>query len=378
VRTAAVGGLGSPDVSHKYIVWHEDGPGGYDIYAYDFAMGAVMTVCDDPGDQMNPRIWGHVVAWEDRAHDGGDIYMADLEAGERTAVAAVAGAQVNPAVSGDFIVWQDDRNGNWDIYGYDLNERAEFPVCRQVASQTLPAVADSSVVWVDSREEYTGIRGLKFGGIRRVAHVSRFDALSQDGAIRVMLNVEEYDDQISYRLYRYPDGRPVPEGDWSHLQVDFELNEDTTYVYADTLIAESRSYFYTLGIVDGYGLETYVGPVAGSGYRRTPRALVVGDPYPNPARREARLSFGLPRHTAHSDGASWPVPSEEKRPVDVSVYNVEGRAIRRLFSEVIAPGYYQVSWDGKNDAGMPVSSGIYFLAVSVEGSMTSRKVMLVR
>ncbi len=378
VRTASADALGGPDVSHKYVVWHEDGGSGFDIYAYDLETGSAITVCADPGDQMNPRIWGDVVAWEDRAWDGGDIQMADLASGERVAVAAVGGVQINPAVSGDFIVWQDDRNGNWDIYGYDLDRREEFPVCRQVAAQTLPAVTDSSVVWIDARGEYTGIRGLRFGGIRRVAQVSRFDALSQDGAIRIMLNVNEYDDRISYRLYRYPDGRPVPEGDWSHVKVDFELNEDTSYVYADTLIAEARNYFYTLGIVDGYGLETYVGPVAGNGYRRTPRSLLVGDPYPNPVRREVRLSFGLPRETAHSDGTSWPLPAEEKRGVDVSVYNVQGRVVRRLFNEVISPGYYQVTWHGDNEAGVPVSSGVYFLAVSVEGTMTSRKVMLVR
>jgi beta propeller repeat protein len=304
--------------------------------------------------------------------------MADLATGERVAVAAVDGAQVNPAVGGDFIVWQDDRNGNWDIYAYDLERKAEFPVCRQVAGQTLPAITDSSVVWIDNRGDYTEIRGLKFGGIRRVAQVSRFDALSQDGAIRIMLGVREYADQVSYRLYRYPDGRPVPDGDRSHLQADFDLNGDTTYVYADTLIAEARNYFYTLGIVDGYGLETFVGPVAGNGYRRTPTSLVVGAPYPNPVRREVRLSFGLPRENAYSDGASWPLPADEKRGVDVSVYNVEGRVIRRLFSEVIAPGYYQVTWDGDNGAGVQASSGIYFLAVSVEGTMTSRKVILVR
>jgi flagellar hook assembly protein FlgD len=91
-----------------------------------------------------------------------------------------------------------------------------------------------------------------------------------------------------------------------------------------------------------------------------------------------RLSFGLPRENTHSDGASWPLPADEKRGVDVSVYNVEGRVIRRLLSDVVAPGYYQVTWDGDTEAGVPASSGIYFLAVSVQGNMTSRKVVLVR
>ena len=378
VRAVGVGVLGGPDVSHKYVVWHEYGDGGFDVFAYDINSGSVITISDGPGDQMNPRIWGDVVVWEDRYGDGGDVFMADLATGERASVVEAEGAQVNPAVSGDFIVWQDYRNGNWDIYGFRLAEREEFPICRQVASQTLPVVTDSSVVWIDHRGTYSEIRGLRFGGIRCVARVNRFDALSQDGAIRLMFNVSEYDDQISYRLYRYPDGRAVPVGDLSHVQIDFVLNEDTSFVYADTLITETRNYFYTLGIVDGYGLETFVGPVAGNGYRRTPRTFVVGSPYPNPVRRDVKLSFGLPRKTVHAEGASWPVPGGEKRGVNIRVYDVRGRLIRSLFNEVISPGYYQVSWNGMDDRNMQVASGVYFLAVSVDGAMASRKVLLVR
>ncbi len=378
VRNISVGQLGDPDVSQNYIVWHEDAGGGFDIYAYDIREGSVIAVCEDPGDQMNPRVWCGIVVWEDRARDGGDVFMTDLEAGVRTAISQTEGVQANPDISGDFVVWQDNRNGNWDIYGYRLAEGEEFPVCRQVAAQTLPAVTDSSVVWIDGRGAYSEIRGLRFGGIRRVAEVSRFDAFSQDGAIRIRLNLREFDDQVSYRIYRYPDGRPIPDGDLSHVRVAFDLGGDTTYVYADTLITEARKYFYTLGIVDGYGFETFVGPVAGNGYRRTPQTLLVGAPYPNPMRGGVKLSFGLPRVASHPDDSSWPVPAEEQRLITVSVYDVRGRLIRRLLNDVIAPGYYQATWDGTDEQGYTVSSGAYFLAVSVDGFTNSRKVLLIR
>jgi len=376
VRAPGGADLGEPDVSGGYVVWQEDGGTGFDIYAYDLDRGSAIPVCTDPGDQVNPRIWGEIVVWQDLARDDGDIYMADLATGEKVAVAAVEGAQVSPAVCGDFIVWQDDRNGNWDIYAYSLAERREFPVCRQVAAQTLPTVADSTVMWIDARGTYTEVRGLKFGGIRRVAEVERFTTLSQDGAVRIMLGVREYDDGLSYRLYRYPDARPVPEGDRTHLQVEFELGGDTAYVYVDTLIAEARKYFYTVGVVDGYGRETHVGPVAGSGYRRTPQSFVVGLPYPNPVRRDVRLVFGLPRRTVYPESTSWPVPAAERRVVEVSVCSVEGRVVRRLLGEEMAPGYYEVTWDGVDERGVPVASGVYFVVISVDGAATSRKVVI--
>jgi immune inhibitor A len=377
VRPPSSAEIESPDVSDKYIVWAEDRGSGFDIYGYELSTGSVTAICNDAGDQKNPVVWGDLVVWVDLAHDDGDIHMADLATGERLAVADAAGSQVSPSVSGDFVVWQDSRNGNWDIYAYRLADRQEFPVCRQVDDQTCPAVTDSSVVWVDARGEYTSIRGLRFGGPRCVARVKRFDTLSQDGAIRIVLDIDEFEDQISYRIYRYPDGRQVPYGDVSHVRVGFALNEDTSFVYADTLIAETRRYYYTVGIVDGYGTESYVGPVAGSGYKRTPQALVVGSPYPNPVRQEVKLSFGLPRLTIYSDASSWPVPSEEKRGVDISVYDVRGRLVRRLVDDVMAPGYYQVSWDGRDEDRLAVSSGVYFLAVSIDGAMTSRKVILI-
>jgi immune inhibitor A len=378
LRTVDGGDAANPDVSDRYVVWQEDRGSGYDIYAYEIATGLVLPVSTEPGDQVNPRVWGAVCVWEDRAGDGGDVWVLDLETGEPKAVARDGGVQANPSLSGDFVVWQDDRNGNWDIYGYRLREKEEFPICRQIDDQILPAVTDSSVVWIDHRGVYSELRGLEFGGIRRVAAVKEFDALSQDGAVRVVVNIREYDDQVSYRLYRYPDGRMVPAGDMSHLKTDFILNGDSVFVYADTLIAEARDYYYTLGIVDGYGVETFVGPVAGNGYRRTPRDMVVGLPYPNPARRDVRLSFGLPRETMHPEGTSWPVPSDEQRGVTVAVYTVEGRLVRRLYNHAATPGYYRITWDGRDARGMPVSSGVYCMAVSVDGLVSSRKVMIIR
>lgn len=67
--------------------------------------------------------------------------------------------------------------------------------------------------------------------------------------------------------------------------------------------------------------------------------------YPNPFRTGTTLSFRLPR----------------RQRVDVRVYDVNGRSVRTLMAEVIASGAHTVSWDGRDDRGNEVGSGVYFV-----------------
>ena len=45
--------------------------------------------------------------------------------------------------------------------------------------------------------------------------------------------------------------------------------------------------------------------------------------------------------------------------VDLVVYNLMGQQVRRLVNGEIQAGYHRVVWDGLNDRGEPVSTGVY-------------------
>jgi len=69
--------------------------------------------------------------------------------------------------------------------------------------------------------------------------------------------------------------------------------------------------------------------------------------------------------------------------VDVSVYDVSGRRVRRLVSANRLPGYYQVAWDARDDFGRRAPAGSYFCRLSVtstDGSTasTTTKMVLVK
>jgi flagellar hook assembly protein FlgD len=64
--------------------------------------------------------------------------------------------------------------------------------------------------------------------------------------------------------------------------------------------------------------------------------------------------------------------------VVVSVYDASGALLTTLVNGARAPGSYSVRWDGRNAAGNPASSGVYFVKLSVNGQTTTRKVALVK
>lgn len=63
--------------------------------------------------------------------------------------------------------------------------------------------------------------------------------------------------------------------------------------------------------------------------------------------------------------------------VAVEVFNVQGRLVRRLFKGVFGIGQRSVLWDGRDDSGKEVASGVYFCrVVTGEGRRTKSMVLL--
>jgi uncharacterized repeat protein (TIGR01451 family) len=89
----------------------------------------------------------------------------------------------------------------------------------------------------------------------------------------------------------------------------------------------------------------------------------LGHPYPNPF--GASMSFG------------YEVPSGEAQDVEIGIYNVAGRLITRLASEVQSPGRYTVTWDGRDASGVQMAPGVYFLKSRVGSAEAVRRLLKV-
>jgi hypothetical protein len=93
-----------------------------------------------------------------------------------------------------------------------------------------------------------------------------------------------------------------------------------------------------------------------------PKLLGFGAPKPNPARDEARFAVDLPREAR----------------IDLRVIDVQGRQVRIVESGSRPAGFHTVSWNGRDDAGLFVGSGVYYARLTVEGVVIGTRRIVMR
>ncbi len=93
-----------------------------------------------------------------------------------------------------------------------------------------------------------------------------------------------------------------------------------------------------------------------------PANFKIRQNYPNPFNPSTTISFLLP-------GAG---------DVTLSIFNSTGQAVRTLVNERKSAGMYEAVWNGRNDAGARMLSGVYFYRLEVDGFVQSRKLLLLK
>lgn len=99
-----------------------------------------------------------------------------------------------------------------------------------------------------------------------------------------------------------------------------------------------------------------------------PREYCLSQNYPNPFNSATAISYQLS-----------PMGQAAISDVEISIYNILGQKVCTLVNEARKPaGYYRVEWDGKNEAGQAVGSGVYFYRLEAGGFTETRKMLLLR
>lgn len=92
----------------------------------------------------------------------------------------------------------------------------------------------------------------------------------------------------------------------------------------------------------------------------------------------ARLSFGLPRPNPFVQDVLFSYQLPGPGLVDLRIHDVRGRCVRRLESGVREQGPAMVVWDGRDDRGVNVASGVYFARLVTPAGVLVRRVVRVR
>ena len=94
----------------------------------------------------------------------------------------------------------------------------------------------------------------------------------------------------------------------------------------------------------------------------SPLGVSLDQNYPNPFNPETTISFSL----------------AERSQVVLTIYTAEGKFVARLVDENLSAGVRQVTWDGRDEVGDAVGSGVYFYQLTVDGKSVAKKMVLLK
>ena len=95
---------------------------------------------------------------------------------------------------------------------------------------------------------------------------------------------------------------------------------------------------------------------------QTPTVFALHSNYPNPFNPATRILYDVPQETH----------------IRLTVYDLLGRDVITLVNQIEQPGFKTIMWNGRDDSGRPLSSGIYISRLETKTFSFSKKMLLLK
>jgi len=160
---------------------------------------------------------------------------------------------------------------------------------------------------------------------------------------------------MSYYEYRTTNFLRLTDDEWANTYLQSALRPDWVNIYLADTLGNSRGEGATLITSvenDGEGLLI-------------PQTEILLNNYPNPFNPTTIISFTIPYDLTNSL-------------TELKIYDLQGRLIKILVNEVLPAGNYLSKWDGKNEMGNQVASGVYIYNLKVAYRQKSSKMTFLK
>lgn len=398
--------------------WQDFRDGNLDIYGGRVDAGGNslwpdgIPICVQPFIQYVPGILydGNnrvLITWPDfRNGTDYDIFaqLVDVSGGPQWAPNGVkicgapfgqaAQSQTLDGLGGFIVTWVDLRGGiAWDIFAQRIDDAGDVqwtadgvPICEATDDQFYPTIASDGsngaiIAWEDLRDPTTG-RDIYAQRVNVAGSVQ----WSTDGEPLCTARKVQTGQMI------------IPDGAHGGIVAWYDIRNNTDYdIYVQhvdgsgtslwtpdgyPLCGASQSQFGSKLVADGSGgaivtwhdlrngnYDIYAQRIGFNGtiptsVGNTPRPLGVtlSDNFPNP----------------FSVATEFHLTLDAEAMVQVDVYDVAGRLVRRLGRSTLVAGPHRLTFDGRDDQGRPLSSGVYFYSVRADGVTQTRKLIIGR
>ena len=137
---------------------------------------------------------------------------------------------------------------------------------------------------------------------------------------------------------------------------DVEKEELIAYVFRDIVANDASGNAITLAATEGS-----IGDLTGV-HENHPLGFRLAPNFPNPFNPYTTITFTIP----------------ESGMVSLMVYDVSGRLVRTLVSRTLSAGTFSETWNGRDDYGRPVSSGVYVSRLTQGSHSAVSKMVLMK
>ncbi|MFA6618327.1 MAG: T9SS type A sorting domain-containing protein [Candidatus Neomarinimicrobiota bacterium] len=143
----------------------------------------------------------------------------------------------------------------------------------------------------------------------------------------------------------------LPEGMQASIALEGEAEFRDMETLTEITITNAQNIIVRMGI-----------NVVGIANEMIPSVYILESNYPNPFNPSTTISYALP----------------EVSKVNLSIYDLNGRLVRTLVNAEEGPGYKQLIWNGRNDAGDALSSGVYLYRLEAGEFIQTRKMLFLK
>jgi hypothetical protein len=174
--------------------------------------------------------------------------------------------------------------------------------------------------------------------------MSSFEATAGQEMVDLTWRVESEVDNQGFNLYR--DGEKI-----AFVQSQGNTDAPRTYNWVDKDVTAGITYSYKIADVSLEGLETmydFVATATPKASAGLPTEYWLSQNYPNPFNADTHIEFKL------ADAGY----------TTLKIYNTTGQLVRTLVDGYMEATHHKVRWDGRNEYGGLVASGIYFYRLS--------------
>ena len=159
----------------------------------------------------------------------------------------------------------------------------------------------------------------------------------------------------SYYDYTTTDLLRLTDAEWDSTYLALSLRPDWVNMY----LADNQ------GLSRGTGGQLLTSMANDNPSTKVPMDFVMLQNYPNPFNSTTLIKFSVPNNKSNNL-------------VELTIYDIQGKVVKRLVNEKLQTGNYVTRWEGINDNNNKVTSGVYFCRGRIGDKIVTMKMLLLK